>query len=155
MTVLERLLNKTKLSETGCLEWTGYCQKTGYGRIKVSGEALTTHRVSWETYKGKIPMGMHVLHKCDNRKCVNPEHLYLGTQLENNQDTWKRKRRLPMAGENSPRVKLTDEQVLEIIKCKLTPKQISDQYNISSSYVWSLRNLKTRRSIELGLGESK
>src|SRR3990167_3892348 len=72
---------------TGCWLWTGATRYDGYGtrpwRGKTSAQA---HRIAWEVFRGPIPDGLQVLHRCDVRCCVNPDHLFLGTQLDNMRD---------------------------------------------------------------------
>ncbi len=88
--------------------------KMGYGAIKIGGKTLSAHRVSFMLEHGSIPEGMFVLHKCDNRKCVKPTHLYAGTQRQNNQDRARANRSDPREGVLSPLAKLTESQVIEI-----------------------------------------
>lgn len=78
---------------SGCWLWAGAVGTHGYGVIGVGPHKIeTAHRVSWGLHRGEIPAGMWVLHKCDNRVCVNPDHLYLGTVLDNSRDLMARGR---------------------------------------------------------------
>jgi hypothetical protein len=113
------LWNKFKIIN-GCWIWIRERDKDGYGEISVHGikrQKLKAHRVSWEVFKGPIPLGLNVLHKCDNPPCINPDHLFLGTQKDNIQDmiTKGRKVIVPgLKGEANPTSKLKSEQVKKI-----------------------------------------
>lgn len=78
---------------TGCWLWTARCFPFGYGQFKYKRKNITAHRMSWLLYKGKIPKGMCVLHKCDVPQCLNPDHLWLGTKADNNIDCTKKGRK--------------------------------------------------------------
>lgn len=99
----------------GCWEWSGSRFRTGYGRILVRGRRTGTHRFIWECEHGKIPPGLSVLHRCDNRRCVRPDHLFLGTALDNTEDMARkgRAKRNPFGEENS-NARLTDADVRTI-----------------------------------------
>lgn len=98
MNQMTRLKNNIALTDQGCWQWTKNKDRLGYGRLKISlGTRLlfktsSAHRFAWELIVGEIPEGMCVLHKCDNRACCNPDHLFLGTQQDNMQDMHKKGR---------------------------------------------------------------
>jgi hypothetical protein len=73
--------------DSGCWEWLRAVRTDGYGTVKDRRDiTVGAHRVSWQEHKGEIPEGLHVLHKCDNKLCVNPDHLFLGTHKDNMKD---------------------------------------------------------------------
>lgn len=90
----ERFWSKVCQSDA-CWEWTRSTNHAGYGQISGQGTVLLAHRLSWELHFGKIPSGQCVLHKCDNRLCVRPDHLFLGTRPENTQDMMSKGRLNP------------------------------------------------------------
>lgn len=89
------------------------CESQRYGRIVVEGEALLAHRAVYESEVGDIG-DKHVLHECDNPACVNPNHLFLGTQSDNMKDMYQKGRRKPIAGEDGYHAKITEDDVHEI-----------------------------------------
>jgi hypothetical protein len=85
-----KLLKRTKPNpETGCLEWQGAKSK-GHGRLTRNSKKIAAHRLAWELKYGEIPDGLWVLHKCDNRPCINIKHLYLGNCSDNTRDMYER-----------------------------------------------------------------
>ena len=90
-TLLERFFLKVKKTRK-CWLWQGGIEKNGYGRIKIKGRKVGVHRLSYELHQGPIVDGLFVLHRCDTPPCVNPEHLYLGTQKQNIRDCVSRER---------------------------------------------------------------
>jgi hypothetical protein len=100
------------IAPTGCWEWTGTMHSCSYGLLFVSGSNVGAHRVSWELHNGPIQEGLHVLHKCDNRKCCNPEHLFLGTNSDNIKDRTDKGRQAK--GAALPQTRLSCESVSAI-----------------------------------------
>lgn len=120
--VIPRFQAKTgKVLLGGCMEWTGAYEQRGYGKFCALpiGKALKTHRVAWVMANKKpIPEGLVIRHKCDNPKCVNPEHLEMGTQTDNCKDILDRGRTKGGAWEGHRKAKLNREQVAEIRRRK-------------------------------------
>lgn len=128
-TLKERLEGKYKITPNGCWQWTAFIHPiTKYGIIRINYKHMQANRVSYEAHIGKIPGGMFVCHKCDFPACINPEHLFLGTQDDNNKDRDKKGRR-----NDSRRPHLTREQVLEIRKeiKETTQQKLAAKYGIS------------------------
>lgn len=132
---VERFDAKTKLNVvTGCLEWTA-SKVFGYGRCSFKGHRIYTHRLAWLIAVGPIPEKMHVLHKCDNRCCVNPNHLFLGTQLDNVHDAVKKGRH--PKGESNGQAKLTENDVLTIRRARgvISQRALANKFNVSQTTI--------------------
>lgn len=107
---------------TGCWEWQGACNNTGYGTVGWHGANYTAHRIAaWLAGMVDTPSApessrasTHVLHKCDNRKCCNPDHFFLGNFADNMRDAYKKQRKTQPRGEKHTNAKLTSKQASEI-----------------------------------------
>lgn len=86
-TVTERFTRKLVALPSGCIEWVGCLDRGGYGYIGRDSKKISTHRLAWEIANGPIPDGLYVCHSCDNPKCCNVDHLWLGTNAENQADS--------------------------------------------------------------------
>jgi hypothetical protein len=125
-----------------CWVWVGLTNSSGYGRIfKSRYRSLIAHRLSWEIKMGKIPTGMCVLHKCDNRLCVNPRHLFLGTRGDNAADMVRKNR--TAKGEGHSQSKLSEKEVLEIRKRKDQSKALAKRFAVSIGTINEIRRRAT------------
>ena len=108
--------NVQKRSDGDCWVWNGYFNSTGYGFLNVDGRKTLAHRYSFLLHKGPIPDGLHVLHKCDNPPCTNPDHLFLGTNQDNIADRVAkgRSRTVPLPRGEHPNTKLSVDQACEV-----------------------------------------
>lgn len=120
---------------TGCWLWTKYLGPTGYGRIRKDGQRYGAHRYSWEIHRGEIPPGLWVLHKCDVRACVNPDHLFLGTQDDNAADMARKGRSRDQNGSKHNMAKITEADVIAIRSDTRLQRIIAKDYGITQPAV--------------------
>lgn len=123
----------------GCWTWTG-ARVRGYGQFQVRrGTTRRAHRVSWELANGAIPDDLYVLHRCDNRGCVRPDHLFLGDHLDNMRDAVQKGRMTGPRGEAQGRHILTAEQARIIKTSRETGRVLAARYGVSESTVSKIR----------------
>lgn len=148
-----RLLSKAKINnETGCWEWTASKAK-GYGRFKFRGKFYGSHQVSYMLFIGEIKEGMNICHKCDNPKCINPDHLFQGTQSENMIDCSNKNRLVVPEGKRYKNGHIPKNSKLDIATVlsirnelelgNLNMKAISNKFNVKHQTV---RDIKGNRS---------
>ncbi len=138
----ERFWSKVNTSDE-CWEWQGARSKSGYGIIWNKGENCSAHRISWELFNSQIPEKTMVLHHCDNKTCVNPKHLFLGTAKDNTRDSVNKNREYFKKGEGHPDHLFTNAQIREIRASPLSQYRLSKQYRVSE---WCIHNILKRIS---------
>jgi hypothetical protein len=134
----ERFCEKVEVRASGCHEWTGRLQPNGYGQIRANGKTSYAHRVAWELANKPIPEGAYVLHDCDNRRCVNPEHLRLGTFQDNMDDMTAKKRHAH--GERNGHARLSEQAVRDIRASEALQADLAARYGVSQSLVSMIRS---------------
>jgi len=149
--ILEDVLKRiNKKGEDDCWEWMGCILQSGYGQVRINYKKYRVHRFIYEKMCDIIPSGLLVLHTCNNPKCCNPNHLFLGTHQDNMDQMVKDGRKL--SGENSSRAKLNWKQVNEIrkkyIPYKYTQKQLGKEYGISEAECFLIINNKVWKDKE-------
>lgn len=154
----ERFWDKVKKTEDidDCWEWQASLDKTGYGYFSFNKKCTSAHRAVWRITFGEIEKHLMICHKCDNRKCVNPNHLYKGTHDDNMKDMFDRKRNVspPITrGESRTSSKLTDIKVKEIRERLKMPikwgdiAEIARNYGVSTKLIYNIKNGKVWRHV--------
>lgn len=148
---LFRLMKHVAARDNSCWQWMGYTNPKGYGRMWLNGKLHMAHRASYILNNGHIPDGMHVLHRCDNPSCVNPAHLFIGSNDDNVKDKMTKGRHRPIAlfGSANPATKLTDEQVRAIRTEREKGQLVSEiarVYGVSNSLISLICANKARTS---------
>lgn len=150
-----RLERRTEYElNTGCWLFSGSLSADGYGLIWDAPRVCRAHRVSWEIHRGPIPEGLNVLHRCDTPPCFNPDHLFLGTQVNNMLDAATKGRlegRNVARGSGAGSARLTEDQVAEILlllSYTYDPQHvIAERYGISQMTVSLIHQRKTWRHV--------
>lgn len=134
--------NAEPITESGCLIWMGHTGHAGHGHVGIGGVVKRAHRVAWEAVNGPIPEGLSVLHRCDTPCCINPVHLFLGTQVDNMDDMNKKGR--GARGEKHGQAKLSDADVRAIREDSRQGVVVAKEYGICPSHVSDIRNMQKR-----------
>lgn len=168
-TLRERFFQKVEIPEdkSQCWIWIACLSKNGYGKIgdgpRDSNKTLVASRVSWELHRGTIPDGKFVLHHCDNRKCVNPDHLWIGDSRDNILDCIKKGRRFVARtrtemielgmirfGESHPQSKLTEGDVKEIrsIGGAVSQRELGIRFGVEQTVISAILLRKTWKHVQ-------
>lgn len=148
MKTIERLMSKVIKTE-GCWNWTARKTPQGYGRISINNVNKLAHRAAYEFMVG--PIGdLHVLHRCDNPSCVNPDHLWLGTNLDNVADKVAKGRCSSFRGSTNQKSKLRDTDVIairEAVQRGIKQRSIAVQYGVTQTQISTISQRKQWRHI--------
>lgn len=157
---LEKRFNKYVIKKEGCWDWKGFVRPDGYTRMRIGfhtdKKSVGGHVVSWMIHNRKFRLNsfwndnFNILHTCDNRKCTNPKHLYLGTRSNNMVDMVVRKR--------TRNVKLTVKQVVEIKKMfkeGVSARNIARKYNVNETTISDIRKKRTWKHVDVDMGLEK
>jgi hypothetical protein len=134
MSAFDRLFDKTSVQENGCWNFTGRLNHKGYGEIWDGKKRALAHRLAYLLCVDDIPTGMLVLHNCDNPSCVNPKHLFLGTNQDNMNDMVRKGRSVSRTGLDNPRAILIEREIAEVrqmLSNGFRQKEIADKFGVS------------------------
>lgn len=137
--ILLRILRNTSIQQAGCWEWQGAKSVAGYGRISFDGVRWAVHRLMAHIKISDVADTAVVCHRCDNPSCVNPEHLFIGSQKDNVDDRDLKGRRNQARGEAQGSSKLTEKQVSAIRLDSRKQLIIASEYGISRAHVGNIK----------------
>lgn len=146
-----RFLSKVSTGDPReCWEWQGIITVHGYGRMKVRRKMLAAHRIAFEVFHGPIPDGHHVCHRCDNRRCVNPCHLFAGTAKDNVIDAMKKGRH--PHGVTHGHARLRPEEVVAIRRMYaaggVTMKQLGAKFGVDKNQIIQIVHRRSWRHVK-------
>lgn len=138
-------VSQEQMASDGCWIWRGYVGPDGYGRFSDGKKLLRAHRFSYEVLIGPIPQGMLVCHKCDVPLCVNPKHLFLGTNMTNSDDKVLKGRH--QFGTRHVCAKLTEDEVRAIRLDIRSHEKIAKDYSVSHGTITGIKRGKTWKHV--------
>ena len=140
--VLNRFNKKIEMiPECGCWIWMGSLDTKGYGGTSIKGKNIGAHRLSWQLYRGSIPNGLFVCHHCDTPSCVNPYHLFLGSNRDNILDAIKKNKF--QIGTQRSNSKLSDADIISIRLDTRSVRVIAKDYNVAFSLIFRIKHKKS------------
>jgi hypothetical protein len=132
--IKHKLSEKTVvLSDSGCWIWMGAISPNGYGSIRIKQKTHSTHRVSYQVHKGEIPNGASVLHSCDVRCCINPDHLRVGTYADNQHD------RLIRIRHHRTKLSVNDVRAIRSMPEKQA-SEVAEMFSTTTAAIYQIRN---------------
>ncbi|MBG6243488.1 MAG: HNH endonuclease [Candidatus Symbiopectobacterium sp. Dall1.0] len=134
----ERLMDACTEEPGGCWVWNLSVSSGGYGQIRRNGINCRANRASYEAFNGEIPDGGVVRHTCDNKLCIKPSHLVIGTNQDNSSDMVERNRQA--SGSRNGRCKLSANEVMEIRSSSLSYSKLAKKYGISKGHAHRIKN---------------
>lgn len=146
-----RLINRIK-KENECWIWCGYISNHGYGVSSYRSKSILVHRLSWILFKGLMSSDLDVCHHCDNPKCINPDHLFLGTAKDNIIDCFNKKRK-SHKGEKHPNSKISENDVIKIFELRKigwTHQKLADMFKITQGTISNILHRRLWKHVELG-----
>lgn len=141
---MERFTDRSA-GDDGCWGWIGCVTNQGYGQISADGKMRVAHRVAYELANGHIPQGAGyhgtcVCHSCDNPRCVNPAHLFLGSHHDNMMDMKHKDRYTKLHGESHGSAKITEAQAIDILHSGGLHREIAKRHGVSRMLVTAIKN---------------
>lgn len=146
----KRFWSKVRKTRNGCWEWKAGIRVDGYGSFWKDGKTVLAHRFSWEYFNGQPLDGLCMLHHCDNRACVNPMHLFMGTRLDNNQDAGRKGKK---RGEMNGQAKLHNSDIpiiLDLHKQGFSQTYIAQKFQVKQNTISRVINGKTWKHCPCG-----
>lgn len=170
-----RFWMNVRSSKDGCWEWSGSLDNHGYGKIGIAGRTPRVHRFSYELHYGKITGGLFVCHRCDNPKCVRPDHLFLGTNTDNMRDAFAKGRLRPPTppprvladftpiassnlqwrGDRNPNATLSERAAIEVlrrVRAGESAMSLADEFGVSSSLISKIKRGRVWAHLWLATG---